>query len=145
VIRAVDFDKTLATMGDWRGQLVLGEPVRAMVERVQQWLDDGDEVFIYTARIGDDNDRLFDAGTEATVAAIQDWCERNVGVRLPVRAKAHFNELYDDRVVQVFPNTGLTVLDVLRRRQREENSAGKTYASSVLREVIAEIERLTAA
>lgn len=140
--RAVDFDGTVSHFNGWQGQLVLGLPVAAMVERIQRWLDDGDEVFIYTARIGG-NAPYNDAGTEATVAAIQDWCERYIGARLPVLPKAHFNELYDDRARQVLPNTGLTILDVLRKRQAEENFAGKTYTSSVLREVADEIERLT--
>jgi hypothetical protein len=40
--------------------------------------------------------------------AIGDWCEEHIGVRLPITCTKDYGmvELWDDRAVQVIPNTG---------------------------------------
>lgn len=95
----VDLDGTLAYYGEWLGPEHIGEPIPKMVERVKQWLDHGIEVRIFTARIAEDPERI---------PGIQDWCEKHVGARLQVVCKKdyHMYELWDDRAVQVVPNTG---------------------------------------
>ena len=73
---AVDLDGTLAEYGGWKGPDHIGEPVPAMAFRVRQWLADGRDVRIFTAR----------AGVPEQVPPIQAWCERHFGRALPVTA-----------------------------------------------------------
>ena len=98
----VDLDGTLAHYNGWKGWEHIGEPIPAMVERVKRWLDEGREVRIFTARISD----MENAPKIGT--AIKDWTERHLGVRLLVTNVKDWamDELWDDRAVQVIPNTG---------------------------------------
>lgn len=119
----VDFDGTLAEYGTWVASDHCGKPIAPMVERVKRWLADGWEVRIFTARMFPIarcirpeeppatyrvhvEGRCRDA-TEA-VDAIRDWCREHIGQVLPVTCVKDFGmvELYDDRAVQVRPNTG---------------------------------------
>lgn len=123
----VDFDGTLATYDGWKGATVLGDPVPAMVERVKRWLSEGREVRIFTARAwpvtmavpegGDDWTELsvlpgadLRRSNEAidACAAITRWCEQHIGRALSITCVKDFGmvELWDDRAVQVHPNTG---------------------------------------
>jgi hypothetical protein len=99
----VDFDGTLATYGKWGGIESLGDPVPKMVARVRQCLAEGKEVRIMTARVS----RPGMEGEQAAVA-IRRWCQQHIGVALPVTCRKDFAmiELWDDRAVQVIPNTG---------------------------------------
>ena len=97
----VDLDGTLAEYGGWKGADHIGSPIPLMVERVKAWLANGIEVRIFTARVwGDDRDGV--------AAIIQDWCEQHIGQRLAVTCTKDYGmvELWDDRAVQVIPNTG---------------------------------------
>lgn len=106
----VDLDGTLAEYGGWVGETHIGEPVGSMLFRVRKWIADGKEVRIFTARVAEGALNL--DGTPHDVshvrAAIQDWCEKHVGVRLPVTNVKDYSmiELWDDRAIQVIPNTG---------------------------------------
>ncbi len=102
----VDLDGTLATYQGWQGITAIGEPIQRMVDRVKLWVREGRDVRIFTARVGPQSrseDEL-----PATIAAIEAWCEEHIGVRLPVTCQKDFGmiELWDDRCVQVIPNTG---------------------------------------
>lgn len=104
----VDLDGTLAFYEGWKGPAHVGAPIPAMVERVQRWLADGQyDVKIFTARVST-RDREEAA---AVVAAIQLWCEEHIGARLEVTCVKDYAmvELWDDRAVQVVPNTGQPV------------------------------------
>lgn len=106
----VDFDGTLAEYNGWQGPTNLGKPVPAMVERVLCWLDGGADVRIVTARAyAPADDPVRQADTAKAVLAIQDWCIEHLGCVLPVTCTKDFSmiELWDDRAVQVIPNTGL--------------------------------------
>lgn len=106
---AVDFDGTLAKYDGWQGPDHLGEPIPAMVERVKEWLIVGHTVKIFTARVG-----ATGHGTDTQEFAehqrmiIKKWCKEHIGVELEVTATKDLAmlELYDDRAVQVVPNTG---------------------------------------
>lgn len=111
----VDLDGTLATYGGWKGPDHIGEPIPAMVERVKQWLAEGVEVRIVTARVAQtdrfvDESKMVDGAEFATQqrTLIKDWCERHIGQRLKVTASKDFAmiELWDDRAVRVETNTG---------------------------------------
>lgn len=98
----VDLDGTLAHYDGWKGETSIGAPIPAMVERIRTWLSQGREVRIFTARV---------AGGDipAIVKAIEGWCWEHVGAVLPVTNVKDFAmvELWDDRAVQVIPNTGM--------------------------------------
>lgn len=116
----VDFDGTLAHYEGFAGAGVLGKPVPAMLERVKAWLADGREVRIFTARIWPCTQLLHpdtamavpegEAGRQAFEAAcaIAAWCREHVGQVLPITCVKDYGmiELYDDRCIQVEPNTG---------------------------------------
>jgi 2'-5' RNA ligase len=100
----IDLDKTLATAGKFQGIAVIGKPIPAMVDRVKAMIKAGTDVRIFTARISDDS-------TGIARAQIEAWCQRNLGTVLPVTNKKDelMTKLYDDRAVQVEPNTGKVV------------------------------------
>lgn len=100
----VDLDATLAYYERWTDDLHIGAPIPDMLRRVQQWLDKGVEVRIFTARAFDFEGRPL----VHIIAAIEEWCERHVGQELPItcRKDTRMIELWDDRAVSVEPNTG---------------------------------------
>lgn len=117
----VDFDGTLAQYDTWVSADHCGDPIGPMVERVKRWRDEGWEVRVFTARVfpitnviypGDDipmtstTERRTQAFRSAW--AIQQWCKEHLGEILPITCVKDFSmsELYDDRAVQVRPNTG---------------------------------------
>lgn len=99
----VDLDGTLAHFDRWEGIAHIGEPIWPMVARVKQWIAEGRRVKIFTARIFRDGIVVQDA-----VKAVEDWCYQHIGQRLEVTniKDLHMIELWDDRAVQVGPNTG---------------------------------------
>lgn len=94
----VDLDGTLAEYGGFKGHGHIGAPIPAMVARVKGWLVQGIEVRIFTAR----------ASSPDGVPPITQWCVAHLGADLRVtNQKDHLMiELWDDRAVQVVPNTG---------------------------------------
>lgn len=101
----VDLDGTLASYdcnAVWKGADDIGAPVQSMVERVRHWIDNGVTVKIMTARAAPGRDR------EMYVRPVIEWCRRHIGFDLEVTAykDGGMIELWDDRAVQVEPNTG---------------------------------------
>jgi DNA-binding NtrC family response regulator len=128
----VDLDRTLAHYDEWRGEEHIGAPIAPMVERVKAWLAEGREVRIVTAR----------ADSAVSVAAIQSWCLDHIGVALPVTASKDYLmvEIWDDRAVQVEPNTGLllgesklSVTPLKELERREIAKALKVTNGSVIK------------
>ena len=110
----VDLDGTLAKYNQFEGELIIGEPVPKMVERVKEWLRLGKEVRIFTARVYLEHENIHSARTVRVAQikrTIEQWCAKHVGQVLPITYKKDFNmvELWDDRAVQVIPNTGIRV------------------------------------
>ena len=101
----VDLDGTIAKYEGWRGADHVGEPIPAMVARVKKWLKRGIEVRIFTARVGPQKSK---ADVLAARIAIEDWCMKHIGQRLQITCMKDYGmiELWDDRAVQVEPNTG---------------------------------------
>lgn len=117
----VDLDGTLAYSDGCRGIHDIGEPIPAMADRVRQWLREGRDVRIMTARV-DGGAAAISMGhsigeefrdVDAVVCAIQDWTEKHFGCRLPVTNQKDYAmlELWDDRARQVVPNTGEVIAD----------------------------------
>jgi hypothetical protein len=98
-----DLDGTLAHYDEWRGVEVIGAPIPLMVRRLRRYLDDGYTVKIFTARVSEDNPRV--------VPAIHEWLAAQGLPPLEVTNVKDFGMiiLYDDRCVQVYPNTGRTL------------------------------------
>lgn len=104
----VDLDGTLAHYDGWKGTANIGEPVPAMLARVKRWLSEGREVRIFTARVCEE--RLPDSdgtGHEAR-GYIEAWLKKHGlgGLAITNVKDLAMDELWDDRVVQVEPNTG---------------------------------------
>ncbi len=97
----VDLDGTLAEYGGWKGPNHIGAPILPMLDRVKRWLADGREVRIFTAR----------ACIPEQVAPIAVWLDRHGIGGLSITNVKDFGmvELWDDRCVQVEPNTGRPV------------------------------------
>lgn len=112
---AVDLDGTLAHYDKWIGSHHIGAPVPRMVERVRQWLAEGKRVVIFTARMHSHGLPIPGGGTVDVEGPIKAWCREHIGQELPVTNVKDFNliELWDDRAVQVIPNTGETVQEKL--------------------------------
>jgi hypothetical protein len=102
----VDLDGTLAHYDHWRGIAHIGEPIAPMLSLVNQWVERGEDVRIFTARVSQTD-------TMESIRAkqfIQDWCQLHVGRVLPVTNVKDFDmaQLWDDRAVRVIFNTGIT-------------------------------------
>lgn len=99
----VDFDGTLSTYDYWRGIDHVGDPIKPMCDRVRQWLSEGKEVRIFTARC---------AGPEDCKPAIEAFCLAEFGQILEITNIKDLGliELWDDRAVRVAYNTGERVL-----------------------------------
>lgn len=97
---AVDLDGTLAEYTEWRGETHIGAPIAPMVKRVKDWLADGYEVRIFTARAS----HL----TPPMKEAFDSWCEEHIGQVLPMTNTKDYQmvELWDDRAIAVEQNTG---------------------------------------
>ena len=111
----VDLDGTLAAWGPGENEdvTVIGRPIPKMVDRVKGWLAEGKDVRIVTARVQRHADAsLFNMSEDAFVslqrAQIQYWCAKHFGVVLPITCEKDYQmeQLWDDRCVQVIPNTG---------------------------------------
>lgn len=112
----VDLDGTLAQYDGWKDGAV-GEPIPMMLARVKQWLEQGIEVRIVTARVSllrglseqVAYERMKDIKRQREL--IDAWCEKHVGQRLKVTNEKDFAMvmLWDDRCVQIECNTGRAV------------------------------------
>ena len=128
----VDFDGTMAYHFGWTPWNELGRPIKAMVDRVQQWIAEGKDVRIFTARVGSDEDEeiCLVTGQKFTrndmFKILYAWCQEHIGVVIPVTAKKDkfMVELWDDRAVQVVPNTGITLADELAAIKSAEAGKG---------------------
>lgn len=98
----VDLDGTLAHYDGWKGIEHIGDPIPKMLERVKRWVEAGMNVKILTARCCRMSER------DEQVDMIHDWLITHGLPRLEVTNIKDFGmiELWDDRAVQVVPNTG---------------------------------------
>ena len=107
----VDLDGTLAMAEPWQGFEHIGKPVPNMVKRLNVWLGMGYTVKIVTARA---------AEPEVAIPPIKAWLKKHGLPDLEVTNAKDMDmiELWDDRAVQVIPNTGnpVTPMQVNARR-----------------------------
>lgn len=99
-VHGVDLDGTLATWHDSKDYdpSKIGKPIPAMMARVKQWLKDGDQVVIFTARVSE----------PGAYPHIQKWLREQGLPELKITNKKspEFYDMWDDRAVAVERNTG---------------------------------------
>lgn len=105
----VDLDGTLAYYDGWIDVSHIGEPVRPMLDQVEKWLQAGEDVRIFTARVSHDGTAERIVQAQHALVAIMDWCEKYLGRVLPVTCMKDYKmkELWDDRCVQILTNCGV--------------------------------------
>lgn len=115
----VDLDGTLAK--DLQDVMTIGPPVPRMIDRVIAWIAAGEDVRIFTARVGpataEECALAFgrscdpDDWIRYQTALIQHWCLTHLGISLPVTCQKDFQmgEFWDDRCKQVIPNLGESI------------------------------------
>ncbi len=99
----VDLDGTLAYYES--GQYPeIGKPIPRMLERVQGWMQEGKEVRIMTARA---------AHGPEVIKQVKLWLEEHGLSELQVTCMkdSEMDELWDDKAIQVKPNTGEPIVD----------------------------------
>lgn len=98
----VDLDGTLAEYTSWRGIKHIGKPVPLMKRRVDEWIESGLTVKIFTAR----------ASVPEGIPPIKKWLEKHGFPELEITNQKDFNmlEAWDDRAIQVIANTGKPIL-----------------------------------
>jgi len=109
---AVDLDGTLVQYSGWSGPEDVGKVFPAMLDRIHNWEKHGFEVRIFTAR----------AGISEHKRVVEKWL-REIGLghlRVTNVKDYAMIQQWDDRAVQVVPNTGKTLEEVLLARFREE-------------------------
>jgi hypothetical protein len=105
-----DLDGTLAFYDRYKGVGIIGDPIEPMCDRVRKWIAEGEDVRIMTARItvvaGCTDYR--EEEIQINIDAIQAWCMEQFGQVLPITCTKDYQmkELWDDRAIQVEPNTG---------------------------------------
>ena len=100
----VDLDGTLAhyELGQYPE---IGEPIEPMLNRILDWLEAGEEVRILTARA---------AHGEEDIERVHKWLVDVAGLpKLQVTSQKDqdMDVLWDDKVIQVKPNTGEPIVD----------------------------------
>ncbi len=107
----VDLDGTLAEYEKFVHHTHIGKPIPLMVERVKGWLQEGKIVKIFTARVSPGHS---ESELKEVKEAIDVWTFLVFGQILPVTCNKDYEmvELWDDRAVQVEPNTGRIVQEV---------------------------------
>ena len=107
----VDLDGTLAMAEPWQGFEHIGKPVPNMVKRLNVWVGMGYTVKIVTARA---------AEPEVAIPPIKAWLKKHGLPDLEVTNAKDMDmiELWDDRAVQVIPNTGNPVTPMQANARR---------------------------
>jgi hypothetical protein len=104
--KGVDFDGTLAEYDGDYSSYRIGRPISLMLNRVQRWLAQGEDVRIVTARVATTNPNAIQ-----NKKLIQAWLKTYLGTELVITSEKDpwMDELWDDKAVQVISNTGLRV------------------------------------
>ncbi|MBO6031810.1 MAG: hypothetical protein J6Q22_10180 [Prevotella sp.] len=117
-----DLDGTLAEYDGWKGIEHIGKPIKPMCDLIKKLHSEGKLVKILTARVAPRKD-----GADATLARqyIRKWCVENLGFvpEITHEKDSLMEKLYDDRVVQVIPNTGIPIEDASREMLSGRKSA----------------------
>lgn len=94
----IDLDGTLAHYEGFKGHDQIGPPIEPMLEFVKDLIAQGVTVKIFTARVS----------VEGAEEAIKKWCFFHGLGDIEITCVKDYGmvNLYDDRAIQVIPNTG---------------------------------------
>ena len=150
--RLVDFDGTLVEDTGWKGFRHIGQPIPEMVKKVREWLSQGDEVILFTARLSPCKE--FDPSLEGldfddVKCMLENWCLEHFGQKLRVtNEKQGDGYVYDDWARHVVRNTGRTLseflVDYISDLKRLAALDGETYSVSTLEAIIQKIKEIEA-
>lgn len=139
----VDLDGTMIKWDGWQGPEYLGAPLLPMIDRVRDLIRQGHDVWIYTARYGYPKDR------SRTKEVLEGWSQIYFGKCLPITSdKAGFDIMFDDRAIQMVPNTGRTLKELIIERLNQlvkemtNNYFGQASIIQLAKNAIADIEAL---
>ena len=101
----VDLDGTLAEYHGFVAPDSIGRPVPRMAERVRRWLDAGDVVDVFTARVHPSHGEEV---VSTARSAIEAWFREHFGTGAAVTCEKHpkWDDYWDDKAVQVVENSG---------------------------------------
>jgi len=99
----VDLDGTLAEYDGWKQDRSIGKAIPLMLNKVKQWISEGINIVIFTARADDPEN----------VPAILEWLDDNglSGLEITNIKTPEMSRFYDDRAIQVEKNTGRIIGD----------------------------------
>lgn len=114
---AFGVDGTIAEYFGWVPDGSIGKPIPSMIRRIKRYLKEGRDVRLCTARVNPAGRAAFPEQFEAQKGIINAWCMEYIGQTLPIcyEKDLHMALLFDDRAMQVIPNTGVLVQEELRR------------------------------
>jgi len=110
----VDFDGTIAyNVIERSDPYEVGKPIYEMIYRVRDWLAKGYTVKLLTARMNELSSTGQRRDVEKMRSILEAWCKEHVGQVIEcTNAKDGWMEvLWDDRAVQVKPNTGVPICE----------------------------------
>lgn len=109
-----DLDGTLAEYHGFVAPDHIGVPIPAMVNKVKRLLASGKKVKIVTARANLD---IYPFQFQPFLKALEAWCIEHIGCVLPITCSKdqHMIVLYDDRAIQVIPNSGKTLSELIAK------------------------------
>ncbi len=112
-----DLDGSIAHYDRWHGHTHIGKPIPAAIKKIKAYLAQGYRVKIVTARMS------VPEQAEEMARLIAAWTLKHVGVALEATCSKDYNmiRLYDDRCVQLVPNTGLTLAEIQGQQENQDN------------------------
>lgn len=124
----VDLDATLAYYEGWQGPGHIGDPIPKMEARVRKWIAEGWEVRIVTARATDPNQ----------IPTIEQWLRTHNFPALQVTNQKDYGmvQLWDDRCVQVIPNTGVPAVEMEIRELNSESIPQAKHLADELKDIL---------
>jgi hypothetical protein len=108
----IDLDGCLAHYDVWVSEAFIGKPVAKMIARVKEFLAQGKNVKIFTARVSPEyiypNDKNAKEHSDKQRQYIKEWLKENNLPELPITCikDLHMVACYDDLVFNVKRNTG---------------------------------------
>jgi hypothetical protein len=119
-----DLDCTLAESPPKNGKSI-GEPIPNIVRQAQKYIREGKDVRIFTARVsvvpGEENGPYGNVKKAQNILDIEQWCRLYIGFKLPITCSKDrlMKEIWDDRAIQVVPNTGEILEDTVEMLKRQ--------------------------
>jgi hypothetical protein len=106
----VDMDGTLSHNGPYQDKhpTSIGVPLLPMVKKVQQWIKDGEDVRIFTARVSPLTLEHHNVTLHEMTEPIKEFCIMQFGTILPITHEkdCFMREIWDDIAFPVEKNTG---------------------------------------